>query len=258
MSKRAAPAHAVIAEHLRGLIAAASPGDLLPSDRELSTTFKVSRMTARQAIGSLVGEGRVYRVAGSGTYVAENPVHRRVTRLLSFTEHMRRQGRKASATVLESGIRPGSRQENVDLGQSAGAQVGYLRRVLRGDEVPMGVEDVLLPFDCSSVLDQDLAKGSLYAALAAIGRDPARSKGTMTAESASPEVAHLLDVAVGAALIIQRQIVLDDTDRPVELVVSRYVGDRFVFDIDQERHVFADPRENAGEPNYDVRALTEK
>lgn len=258
MPARPAPAHEVITRHLRTVIAAAAPGDRLPSDRELSTTFKVSRMTARQAISALVGEGRLYRVAGSGTYVADNPVHRRVTRLLSFAEHMQRQGRSPSATVLESGVRPGRRQENADLAQGNADQVCHLKRLLKGDGIPIGIEEVLLPADCRSVLEVDLGVESLYASLAAIGREPVRSKGTVTAESAMPELARLLDVAVGAALIIQRQIVLDGADRPVQLAVTRYVGDRFVFDIDQEKHAYADPVEHDGEPSYDVAALADQ
>lgn len=215
-------------------------------------------MTARRAIDALVGEGRIYRISGSGTYVAEHPVHRRVTRLLSFSEHMQRQGRRASAVVLASSLRAGSRQENADLGQARSERVGVLRRLLKGDDVPIGIEDVLLPFACRSVMEADLATGSLYASLAAIGRDPARSKGTVSAESANGELARLLDVAVGAALIVQRQIVLDARDRPVQLVVTRYVGDRFVFDIDQERHVYVDPGDHDREPGYDVPALAER
>ncbi|SDS72027.1 GntR family transcriptional regulator [Microlunatus soli] len=258
MPERPTPAHEVITRHLRTVIAAAAPGDRLPSDRELSTTFHVSRMTARQAISALVGEGRLYRVSGSGTYVADHPVHRRVTRLLSFAEHMHRQGRQPSAVVLESGRRAGNRQENVDLAQGSDAQVGELKRLLKGDGIPIGVEEVRLPDDCCSVLELDLGTGSLFAALAAIGREPTRSKGTVTAESAMPELARLLDVAVGAALIVQRQIVLDADDRPVQLAVTRYVGDRFVFDIDQEKHAYADPVDHEGEPAYEVGALVDR
>lgn len=258
MADRPAPAHEVIAQHLRTLVADAAPGDRLPSDRELSTKFQVSRMTARQAISALVGEGRLYRVSGSGTYVADNPVHRRVTRLLSFAEHMQRQGRQPSATVLESGLRPGTRQENSDLAQAGSSQVCQLRRLLRGDGIPIGIEDVLLTHDCRSVLAVHLGTHSLFESLAAIGREPIRSKGTVTAESAMPDLARLLDVAVGAALIVQRQIVLDGDDRPVQLAVTRYVGDRFVFDIDQEKHTFADPGDRDSQPDYQIAALADR
>jgi len=47
------------------------PNDRLPTEHELAERFDLSRQTVRQAIGALVQEGRLYRVQGSGTYVAE-------------------------------------------------------------------------------------------------------------------------------------------------------------------------------------------
>lgn len=47
------------------------PGDKIPTERELARLLGVSRLTVRQAIAELVREGILYRVQGSGTYVAE-------------------------------------------------------------------------------------------------------------------------------------------------------------------------------------------
>ncbi len=42
----------------------------LPSERELSEVFNVSRMTARQALQALVWDGLAYARVGKGTFVA--------------------------------------------------------------------------------------------------------------------------------------------------------------------------------------------
>ncbi|WP_258040952.1 GntR family transcriptional regulator, partial [Lysinibacillus sphaericus] len=47
-------------------------GENIPSERELSVQFDVSRMTVRQSITNLVNSGLLYREKGRGTYVA-NP-----------------------------------------------------------------------------------------------------------------------------------------------------------------------------------------
>lgn len=53
-------------------------GDRIPSERELSRNFDVSRMTLRQAIQTLVDEGILERQVGSGTYVANQKVQENV------------------------------------------------------------------------------------------------------------------------------------------------------------------------------------
>lgn len=235
MTQNSAPAHQVIERHLRELIAAASAGDRLPGDKELSEQFGVSRMTARQAVANLVSEGRVYRIRGSGTYISKDPVHRRASRFLSFTEHMHRQGLRPSARVLGRGSRIGTRQENHDLDQGVNRPVYYLTWILLGDETPIAVEEVVLPLRCAAVLEDDLGTGSLHAALAAIGCGPVRSHGTLRAAPAMPEVARLLGIATGSPLLVQEQTLRDATGAPVQFAETSYLGERMVFDIDQEK-----------------------
>src|SRR5687767_15766889 len=96
------PAYVIIERELRKMIRAAQPGDPLPSDAELCERFGVSRMTARQAVQRLANEGLLYRVSGRGTFVAQDPVHRRMNTLLSFTEEMARRGLTARSQILQS------------------------------------------------------------------------------------------------------------------------------------------------------------
>src|SRR3978361_904244 len=46
------------------------PGELIPSEVELATRFKVSQGTVRKAIDELSGENLVVRRQGKGTFVA--------------------------------------------------------------------------------------------------------------------------------------------------------------------------------------------
>ena len=69
---------------LREIIMAGRPGQALPSEVEIAANFEVSRMTARQAVLNLMREGLVDRRRGAGTFIADNPLHRREGVLLSF------------------------------------------------------------------------------------------------------------------------------------------------------------------------------
>jgi DNA-binding transcriptional regulator YhcF (GntR family) len=46
------------------------PGELVPSEQEISARLGVSRMTARQALKSLCGRGLAYSQRGKGTFVS--------------------------------------------------------------------------------------------------------------------------------------------------------------------------------------------
>ena len=48
------------------------PGDQIPTEQELSGEFRVSRITARNAVKELQNIGLVYRIQGKGTFVAES------------------------------------------------------------------------------------------------------------------------------------------------------------------------------------------
>jgi len=49
---------------------ALAAGSCIPSENELSRKYKISRMSARQAITNLVSRKLLYRVAGKGTFIA--------------------------------------------------------------------------------------------------------------------------------------------------------------------------------------------
>ena len=46
------------------------PGDQIPSERDLSSQFGVSRVTIRQALANLEDEDLVRRAQGQGTFVS--------------------------------------------------------------------------------------------------------------------------------------------------------------------------------------------
>jgi GntR family transcriptional regulator len=81
MSARPGPLYVWVADALRAEIRAGryQPGDKLPSERELSERFEVSKVTVRQAIVQLRGEGLVMSRAGYGVTVAEKGPPRRLS-----------------------------------------------------------------------------------------------------------------------------------------------------------------------------------
>ena len=71
--KQKLPQYALIKQYLEQQITSGSlsPGSKIPTEKELTDSFSVSRMTARRAVQELADAGMLTRTAGSGTFVAE-------------------------------------------------------------------------------------------------------------------------------------------------------------------------------------------
>jgi GntR family transcriptional regulator len=220
-----------IEAHLRGLIAAASPGDALPTEAELCARFDVSRMTVRQAVQQLSTAGLVDRQRGRGTFVAVRPMHRRPGVFLSFTEEMARRGMKASSRLVSARLDAARPEEIAELGLDEDASVVRVERVRFADGVPIAFEDAAVRGELRAVLGADLEHGSLHAELARLGTVAASATGTVAARLATRAEGRLLDVTARAALLVEVRLLLDQHGRPFERTESRYVADRYVIDV---------------------------
>ena len=76
------------------------PGNMVPSEREWSEQYRISRMTARQALSELAAEGLLRREQGRGTFVAKPKIKHGLTRLTGFTEDIRARGMQPGARVV--------------------------------------------------------------------------------------------------------------------------------------------------------------
>jgi GntR family transcriptional regulator len=220
-----------IERYLRTLVEGASPGAPLPSEAELCERFSVSRMTVRQALAELTNDGLVERRRGQGTFVAHRPVHRRPGVFLSFTEEMSRRGVQATSRLLAAGMDEPLRSEAADLGLAPDSQVVRVARVRLADGVPVALEDAALIPELRSVLDEDLAGGSLHRMLEERGVVATRATGTIAARLARASETDLLDLAPQSALLVELRILFDQHGRVFERTETRYAADRYVIDV---------------------------
>ena len=101
----AIPLYVQIAESLleRIRVGELVPEERLPSERELSKSLNVSRMTLRAALRELDNKGLLVRRPGDGTYVAKPKIERQAAKLVPFTENMRSRGyRRARGSSFSS------------------------------------------------------------------------------------------------------------------------------------------------------------
>ncbi len=64
-----------------------SPGDRLPSERELAASLRVSRPSVREAVRSLQAEGKLVVKHGQGVYVAEPAMQKNLRESMARLDH---------------------------------------------------------------------------------------------------------------------------------------------------------------------------
>jgi len=216
-------------EILEGVIAELQPGALLPSERLLADRYGVARATVTQAVEGLVSRGLVYRVHGSGTFVAE-PKFRQPLTLTSFTEDMRARGMTPGSVVRRQAVMPASEVVARHLALVPGSPVVHLERIRTADGEPMALERTHLPAQRLPGLESadDLSDASLYELLE-------RRWGVRVAQAdqwagvvrLTTEEAALLQVASDQPALLFQRLTRDQGGAPIEYVRSLYRGDRY-------------------------------
>lgn len=230
------PRYHTIEQSLRARVERAEPHAALPSEAELSAEFGVSRMTARAAILRLVADGLVYREKGRGTFVSGAARYRQADTLLSFSDEVRRQGRHPSSRLVSAGLRSASTEEVAKLRLAEDARVVALRRLRLADEVPVALEHAVFPDRFEAVLNSDLERDSLHAALSRLGGTPTFGRSSVHAMPATAEDMRLLGVERHTALLVEDRLILDQAGDPLELTESRYVGGRYALSVSFDVH----------------------
>ncbi len=159
------PIYQKIGDNLKNMIerGEVEPGEMLPSEWELSRMYSTSRLTVRRALDDLVREGLLTRRQGVGTFVASQTRVQILPSELSFTQNMRKAGRNPSSQVVKLTTQPATQVEAQALNLAAGYPVYELVRVRLVDGEPLMLETTYLSQQRFPDLGSaDLEHGSLY------------------------------------------------------------------------------------------------
>ncbi|MFC7504186.1 GntR family transcriptional regulator [Nocardioides sp. CPCC 206347] len=215
--------HVEIREYVRDLVRGSVPGTAAPSERDLVDRFGVARMTVRQALDALVGEGVLERFPGRGTFVA---APRRVpTGVSGFTEDMAGKGLVAdSRTVVAERLAPSPSVAGA-LRLRPDETVVHWQRLRLVDGRPVCLSDAFLPDHMVPGLLEKLP-ASLYDDLAARGVRPTWAEDDIAARTATDVEARLLDLPVGG-VVLRRSRRAMWRDIPIEVSRTIYRSDQY-------------------------------
>src|SRR5699024_11661140 len=136
--------------------------------------------------------------------------------------------KQSSSKLLNASLREAKPEEVRDLRIAPNSHVVSLERIRLADGIPLAVEETSLPPKCAVVLGEDLEGGSLHTALRKHGMLPSYVVSTISAETASEETAQLLQIESEEPVLVERRIILDQNDVPLEKSQSLYSATRYV------------------------------
>lgn len=228
------PLHLHISEKLRQQIGNDySPGEQLPSERQLMAQFRVSRITVRRAIANLVDQGLVVRQHGKGVFVKEQ---HKVTRSLSnpfvfFDEDMARQEATSSIHSLSFEVVEATAKVCQKLQLAHDNRVYCQKKIIYTDQIPVSVDVTYIRFDLGQAFTQELQSSLIYPVLNSNGIPVEQVDTILECTHATYELSEYLGIVLGAPLMVNRYVAYTTGSQPLICGETISRADRLCYSI---------------------------
>jgi GntR family transcriptional regulator len=201
--------------------------DPLPSERELSEKYVVSRDTVRKAVRYLEKSGVIYSDPGRGTFVAPAMVRQMSRFIDGFSQDTLHRGGKAGHRVLLVEALPAALGMAGLLHVEPGYPLTRIKRLRLVDGVIVGLHDAYfcLPKGEFVKVSEVERSESIYRLLnGKFGFEPAEALENLSVGTAEAEDAKLLGVAPGSPLLMCERITFSERREPIEYCLMKYLS----------------------------------
>jgi DNA-binding GntR family transcriptional regulator len=236
--EEAQPKYLQIAHHIRDQILRGDlrPGDEVPSERQLSVDWGVSRPTAARSLEALKQQGLVEKRQGSGTYVRGLEVNRRARELYGRTRQTGKIYTPGEYAVITSAGWLDAPAHVADaLNIRAGSRAVHRRRVTNNESGPITLSTSWFASDVGErapkLRDADrIREGTLMYVENMTGRQGSYAEDRMCARLGTEDELADLDLEAGSAVLVVHHVVYDLQDRPLEFAEATYPPGRWAFE----------------------------
>lgn len=234
-SQKQNPLHVDISEQIHQQIIDGDylPGDKLPSERELTEQWQVSRITIRRAIANLVQQGLVSTHQGKGAFVTHQ---RKVIYTLSspltfLQDDLVSQGIELSIqNIVYKAVTPPSQIGKIlQLGDRK-STVYLQKKLLLADSEPGCVDITYILPEIGRQLESELKQNMTFPVLERHNWKIDRVNAVIECTNANLELSEYLDVPLGHPLLVYRHTAYSN-DRPIVHGESISRGDRFCYSV---------------------------
>jgi len=209
----------------------------LPSEKELSELFNVSRITIRQALNQLQLEHLIYKIQGKGTFVSAPKSFQNISELQGFAEAMTDLGHEVFNVVKEFRFIPATPHIASKLKVSVNSTVVEIKRIRLLNRKPISFELTYLPEAIGTALQQiNLSTRDVFLAIEedlsiALGHADLNIDATLADE----ELSELLQVDLHAPLLRVERLTHDHAGHPIDFEYLYFSGERFQYRLRVDR-----------------------
>lgn len=206
-------------------------GDRLAPENELSKQFKVSPLTVRQALASLVQEGYLDRKAGRGTIVRKIPAGKMVVSLSGEIDDLLSLGKKTEIEVLRHEVIKGNEKAIQSLRLNQNDLIYFVEKLRYWERRPiMVIEEYVNQSHIGNPSKFKKMTKSIYFTLTQ-NRGITLNEATQTIESttADQRIASLLQIEMGSPLFYLERIFYEGRGVPIFFQITFTRADLFKF-----------------------------
>lgn len=216
-------------------------GDTIPNEKELIKLYSVSRDTLRKALSMLKSEGILYSKSGISTYVKGRKLDYKLASIESFTEICIRENKIPRSIVYRAEkIIPNTDIKN-KMGIKKGENVFFIERLRLSDNRAVCYEKTYINEKLCPDIDKYISPNTSlfnlyenkYNIIIGYG------KYTLEAINAPNDIANILSINTGDALLMMNATIFTSDNEPLYTVIANYIGVEYIFStIILERNKF--------------------
>ena len=229
------PKHLQIRELLlRRLERDFQPGDQFPTEQALAEEFGVTRTTVRSALRWIEEQGLIRRGRGQGTFVLARPIRLADSRVTGMTEHYAQLNQDTWAELVEKGVVAPPPDIAAALRRPPDEPVFRITRLRHFEGAPLAFHECFVTLAYGArALDLSFDKTSLMKELEDIsGVSFWEERQHLEAAVADTNLATLLNVALGAPILVVTRYYTADRREPAIVFRSHYRADRYYYTVD--------------------------